>query len=182
MREIALLSAVDQRWGIGYKNQLLFHIKKDLEMFQKKTSHQIVVMGRKTLESLPGGNPLPNRRNIVLSRNARRQNQYEGRGDNLCFFHSVGEVLDFLEREGKNVFIIGGETIYEQFLPFASVAYITKIDAWRRADRFFPNLDQNCEWRQIDASEKQRDQSGVEYQFVKYMRVGMCGDIMEGCP
>lgn len=181
MKEITLLAAVDRQWGIGYRNQLLFHISRDMEMFRERTTSQIVIMGRKTLESLPGGRPLPNRENIVLSRNKDRQN-CGGQGNPFHVFHSVQEAVDSVKDDTRDVFVIGGAQIYEQFLPYASTACITKIDAQRQADCFFPDLEKNPDWTRISESERQRDQSGIVFQFVTYKRVGASAGIRAGCP
>lgn len=182
MKEITLLSAVDRQWGIGCNNELLFHLSKDMEMFRKRTTHQIVIMGRKTLESLPGGRPLPNRKNIVLSRKKSWRNLWESQGDKVNVFQSVREVLDYVKDETKDVFVIGGEEIYRQFLPFSATAYITEIDAQRQADCFFPDLRQDPEWIRISESGIHKDQSGVEFRFVKYKRMGAAANFTADCP
>lgn len=181
MKEIALLSAVDRQWGIGCHNELLFHLSKDMEMFRKRTIHQIVIMGRKTLESLPGGKPLPNRKNIVLSRKKGCHNLYESQEDGVSVFQSVREALDYVKDETKEVFVIGGAEIYRQFLPFSTTAYITEIDAQRQADCFFPDLRKDSRWIRVSESRIHKDQSGVEFRFVKYRRVGAAADFRADC-
>lgn len=182
MKEITLLAAVDRQWGIGYKNQLLFHLSRDMEMFRKKTIHQIVIMGRKTFESLPGGKPLQDRENIVLSRKKDWQNVYEKPGHCFRVFHSVREAVDYVNDDTRDVFVIGGAEIYKQFLPFASAACITKINAQRQADCFFPDLERYQNWVRISESGIQKDQSGVVFRFVEYKQVGDPVGFTEGCP
>lgn len=171
MKQITLLAAVDQNWGIGYQNCLLFHLKKDMEFFREKTTHNIVVMGRKTLESLPGGHLLPNRKNIVLTTNREFGKRYEKEEGELVVLHSPEEVLTYIENEERAVFVIGGGQIYRQFLNVASRAYITKAATVREADTFFPNLDQDAAWRKLSESEKIVDESGVAFRFTEYCRI-----------
>ena len=129
MKSITLLAAVDREWGIGYHNQLLFHLKKDMEIFQQKTLQNIVVMGRKTMESLPGGKPLPNRKNIVLTRQTSFSRGDGEESGSLVVLHSRREVIQYVADAPEAVFIIGGGEVYQQFLDIASDAYITKVDA-----------------------------------------------------
>lgn len=170
MKEIFILAAVDRQWGIGYENQLLFHIKEDMVFFRQKTLGNVVIMGRKTLESFPDAKPLPGRKNIVLTRNHLWKRQNEKRENSLVILTSVEEVLKTVERESREVYVIGGQQIYEQFLPFAAGVYLTKIDAVRDADRHFPNLDQLSEWRQVDIGERMRDETGVSFTMIQYER------------
>lgn len=168
MKSFTLLAAVDREWGIGYHNQLLFHLKRDMEVFQQKTLKNIVVMGRKTLESLPGGRPLPNRKNIVLT---RRTSLFGGDGkedENLVILHSRREVIEYVEDAPEAVFIIGGGEIYRQFLDIASDAYITKVDEVKKSDTHFPDLDQMAGWHLDSESEKMWDEKGIAYQFAYY--------------
>lgn len=170
MKEIRLLAAVDRNWGIGCQNQLLFRLKKDMDFFRKKTTHNIVIMGRKTLESLPGGKPLPNRTNIVLTGDREMKKRYGEEGGELVFLHSPEEVLAYVEHDEREVFVIGGEQTYREFLDVASEAYITKVDTVRTADTFFPDLDQEKEWEKKAEGERITDESGVTFRFTEYCR------------
>lgn len=163
-RKISLIAAVDKNWAIGYKNKLLISIPDDMKFFMQTTTGGICIMGRGTLESLPAGMPLKNRVNIVLTH------------DNKCevsdavIVHSVEEALEQLSKYEGDVYIIGGESIYKQFLPYTDVAYITYIDYKYQADRYFPNLDEDTEWKMTEESEEQT-YFNVEYYYRKYEKI-----------
>lgn len=168
MKEIYLVAAADRQWGIGYQNELLFHMKKDMEFFRKKTLGNVVIMGRKTFESLPDARPLPDRKNIVLTRDGHWKQRYDKLNDSLFVLTSVEEVLETVRDERREVYVIGGQQIYQQFLPFAAGVYLTKVDAVRTADCYFPNLDRLPDWRKADVSETIWDESGVSFTIVQY--------------
>lgn len=170
MKNIVMLAAVDRCWGLGCRNQLLFHIKRDMVDFRNKTLHNIVVMGRRTFESLPGSRPLPNRINIVLSRQKEICSRYGAGESELIFMGSRHEVLEYVENTQESVFIIGGGEIYREFLNEATEAYITKVDAVREADTFFPNLDQLPEWKVVSKSGKGREAGCPDYEFWHYSK------------
>lgn len=155
--------AVDNNWAIGKDNQLLAHLPGDLQYFKEKTSGKTIVMGRQTLESFPGGKPLPNRKNIVLTSN----DCYEASCQICC---SLDELFTALEGdEPDDVFIVGGEQVYKSFLPFCNQVYVTKIDWEFPADRFFPNLDQDDQWELAEESEA-IEEKGFKYRFCLYRR------------
>lgn len=157
-----IIVAVDSHWGIGYNNKLLVSIPSDMKFFREMTTGKVVVMGRKTLESFPNGLPLKNRTNIVLTKNK----DYKVKG--ALVFHSPEEVLEELEKyNSEDIFIIGGESIYRQFLPYCSVAHVTKIDHEYQADAFFPNLDAMEDW-EITADSEEQTYFDLEYAFLKY--------------
>ena len=157
-----LIVAVDKNWAIGLKNKLLVSIPEDMKFFRTETSGKVVVMGRKTLESFPNGLPLKNRTNIVLTNNK----EYDAKG--ALVFHTVEEVLEELKKyPSEDVYIIGGGTIYEQFLPYCDVAHITKIDYAYDADTFFPTLDKMPEWK-VTASSGEKTYYDLEFEFLKY--------------
>lgn len=158
----AILSA-DKNWGIGCQNKLLIQIPSDMKFFREKTAGRTVVMGRKTLESLPGGQPLKNRRNIVLTKNP----EFTVRGAEVV--HSAEELREVLDDEGE-VYVIGGGAIYELLLPYCDTVYVTKIDFAYQADTFFPNLDESPEWRLAEESEEQTC-FDIEFTFRTYRRV-----------
>lgn len=159
-----LIVAVDKNWGIGYNNKLLVSIPADMKFFRQMTSGKVVVMGRKTLESFPNGLPLKNRVNIVLTQNKN----YQAKG--AVVLHSLEEVLETLKKyPSEDIYVIGGETIYRQLLPYCNAAYVTKINHAYEADAFFPNLDENNEWVVTQESEEQT-YFDLEYTFVKYER------------
>ena len=150
--------AVSQNWGIGRDGQLLFRIRADLQRFKTLTTGHTVVMGRKTLESLPGGRGLPNRRSLVLT---RRDN----------FTPDRAEVVRSLEEAvalaGDEAFVIGGQEVYAQLLPYCTRVYVTKVFADAPADAFFPNLDQDPHWKPVSVSEV-LEENGLKFQYVEY--------------
>lgn len=160
-----LIAAVDKRWAIGKDGRLLVTIPADQQMFLRETTGKVVVMGRKTLESLPGGQPLGNRVNLVLT----RDRSYKKRGAASC--HSMEEALEMLwEYDPEDVYIIGGQSIYEQFLPYCRTAHVTVIDYTYDADTFFPNLDKDEAWALADEGEEQT-YFNLCYVFRKYVRI-----------
>ena len=160
-----IIVAVDSNWAIGKNNQLLVSIPADMKMFRQETTGKVVVLGRKTLETFPNGLPLKNRVNIIISRNK----DYQVKGATVV--HSVEEALEEIKKYPKDqVYCIGGDSIYKQFLPYCDVAHVTKIDFAYEADRYFPNLDEMPEWKITGASEEQT-YFDLEYQFVRYERV-----------
>lgn len=159
-----LIAAVDENWAIGNKNELLVRIPNDQKFFREETTGKVVVLGRKTMETFPGGKPLKNRTNIVLS----TRTDYEVEG--AIVVHSVEELLEELKNySDEDVYIIGGESIYRQMLPYCNVAHITKIDMAYDADAYHPNLDEDSAW-QITACSDEQVYFDLTYHFVKYER------------
>lgn len=155
--------AVDKNWAIGKDNQLLAHLPGDLAYFKEKTLGKTIVMGRQTLESFPGGKPLPGRKNIVLTSN----DCYEAQCQICC---SLDELFTALDGEDLGeVFIVGGEQVYRSFLPFCNEVLVTRIEAEFMADRFFPNLDEDEDWELAEESEEIEEQ-GLTYRFCIYRR------------
>ena len=158
------IAAVSANWGIGLGNDLLFHISEDMKRFRALTSGGTVIMGRKTLESMPGGKPLPKRRNIVITRNPA----FVQEGVEVA--HSVQEALDMAAGDdGDKVWVIGGGEIYAAFLPYCSRCAITRVYQDPACDTFFPNLDAMPEWR-VFRSEAILLEKDVGYQFIEYAR------------
>ncbi len=159
-----MIVAVDKNWGIGKNNDLLVSIPADMKMFRTETSGKVVVMGRKTLESFPGGLPLKNRTNIVLSGNP----DYQVKG--AIVVHSLQELLEEIKKYPKDqVYCIGGDSVYKMLLPYCDTAQVTKIDFAYEADRYFPNLDEMPQWQVVAESEEQT-YFDLEYRFVRYER------------
>ena len=157
-----LIVAADKNWGIGKNNKLLVSIPADMKLFRQETTGKVVVMGRKTLESFPNGLPLKNRTNIVLTRNEH----YDGKG--ALVLHTIEDVLEEIGKyPSDQVYCIGGDSIYRQFLPYCNVAHVTKINFAYEADSFFPNLDEMPEW-EITAESEEQTYFDLEYEFVKY--------------
>jgi len=160
-----LIAAVDENWGIGYQNKLLVSIPEDMKMFRNTTSGHVVVMGRKTLESFPGGKPLPNRTNVVLTTNPNYK--IPGEGVVVNSMEQLFSLLKEYREEGREIFVIGGESIYRAMLPYCDTAYITKIAFAYQADAYFPNLDQEKSWHMTAESEEQT-YFDMEYFFTTY--------------
>lgn len=159
-----LIVAVDSNWAIGNKGRLLVSIPNDHKHFREETTGKVVVLGRKTLQTFPQGLPLKNRTNIILS----RDKNYEVKDAEVV--HSVGELLEELKKyDTENIYIIGGESIYRQLLPYCDVAHVTKIDHKYEADTYFPNLDEDPEW-EITADSDEQTYFDIAYTFLKYER------------
>lgn len=157
-----LIAAADKNWGIGYKNKLLVSIPSDMKFFRETTTGKVIVMGRKTLESFPNGMPLKNRTNIVLTSNK------DYRVKDAIIVHTLEELHKELEKyNSADIYVIGGESVYRQLLPYCDTAYITKIDHAFQADTFFPNLDEIENWEMTQVSEEQTC-FDLEYMFTKY--------------
>lgn len=158
-----LIVAVDRNWAIGKNNKLLVSIPADMKFFRETTKGNIVVMGRKTLESFPQGQPLKNRVNIVITQNQDYQVK------DAVVVHSVEEAVEECKKHDGEVFVIGGESIYRAMLPYCNRAYVTKIDHAYAADTYFPNLDEEDDWELTGVSEEQT-YFDLEYVFAKYER------------
>ena len=160
-----LIAAVDSNWAIGNKNQLLVQIPLDQKMFRQETFGKVVVMGRKTFESLPGQVALDGRTNIVLTKNP----QYKARG--AIVVHSLEELDKELQNFDTNqVYVIGGAMVYEELLERCTVAHITKIDYCYQADAYLTNLDESPDW-QCTAESDEQTYFDLEYYFYRYERV-----------
>lgn len=159
-----LIVAVDENWGIGNKNELLIRIPADMKMFRQETLGKVVVLGRKTLETFPGGRPLQDRKNIILS-SSREYNVKDA-----LVVNSLEELLEELKAYNEeDIYIIGGESIYHQLLPYCNTAHVTKIDRVYEADAYFPNLDLDEEW-QVTATSEEQSYFDTTYSFVRYER------------
>ena len=159
-----LIVAVDENWAIGKDNKLLVSIPSDMKFFRQTTTGKVVVMGRKTLESFPNGLPLKNRTNIVLT----RSRDYKVKG--AVMVHSVPELLAELEKyNSEDVYVIGGDSVYRELLPYCDTAHVTKISHVYEADAYFPDLDAMEEWEVTGESEEQT-YFDLEYLFVRYER------------
>ena len=159
-----LIVAVDNNWAIGNKNELLVRIPNDHKHFREETTGKVVVLGRKTLETFPQGLPLKNRTNIILSRDKNY------RVKDAIVVHSVEELLEELKNYAdEDIYIIGGDSVYRQMLPYCDVAHITKIDHVYEADAYFPNLDEDADWV-ITADSDEQTYFDIAYQFLKYER------------
>jgi len=168
-----LIAAVDNNWAIGFKGRLLVSIRADQMNFKRLTLGKVVVLGRKTLETFPGGRPLVQRRNIIMSRNP------EFTVKDAEVVHSREELAELLKDvDTEDIFIIGGESLYREFLPLCDTAIITKINYSYEADAYFPNLDKDDEWECVEEGEEQTC-FDMEFRFLKYKRKKQEKDGME---
>ena len=162
-----IIVATEKNWGIGKDNQLLVHLPGDLKFFKEQTTGKVIILGRKTLETFPGGRPLPNRVNVIVSGNPEFQK------DGCIIASSVEDaVAKSLEAAGDagtdGIMVCGGASIYEQMLPLCDTCIITRMDQEFESDRFFPNLDQLPNWQIAEQSEI-FEENGVTYQYIDYI-------------
>lgn len=154
--------AVDSNWGIGRDNNLLISIPEDMKFFREKTMGKTLILGRKNLESFPNKKPLKNRRHIVLTRNK----DYEADGVEIVY--SIDEALEKVKDiDSDDIYVVGGQSVYEDFLNYCDIIYVTKIKKDLNAEKFFPNLDKLENWEKIYESEK-NEHKGLEYIFTTY--------------
>ena len=139
------IAAVNKNLGIGKDNGLLYSIPDDKKFFRRMTLGKVVVMGRKTLESMPGGKPLKDRTNIVLSRDKKAVENYSA----------------------DDVFVIGGAEIYRLLLPLCDTVYVTEIEDEMTADKFFPDIVSDSRWKLAEQSDE-FDYEGIKYKFCTY--------------
>ena len=154
--------AVDKNWGIGKNNDLLFSLSGDMKFFKETTMGSTVVMGDRTLLSLPKSQPLKGRDNVVMT----LDENFKPEGVTLC--HSIEDLGKYLkEKNPEKVFVMGGATIYNLLYDYCEYAYITKVDAVGDADVFIKNLDTLDHWEMIEQSDVM-EENGLKYTFCKY--------------
>ncbi len=158
MENLSLIVAVGQNNEIGKDNKLLWHLPNDLKFFKETTLNKTIIMGRKTFESLPG--KLPNRKHVIITNNENYVCD-----EKVCY--SIDSVLDYAKESESECFIIGGASIYEEFLPHATCLYITKIESSKEADAYFPNV--NEEDYNITYLGENED-NDIKYKHYKYVR------------
>ena len=161
-----VIVAVDKKWGIGNKGKLLVSIPRDKKLFREETTGKVIIMGHNTLLSLPGAQPLAGRKNIVLSRDESLSIK------GATVLNSVDACIDYLRKNNikdSDVFVIGGESVYNDFLPYCDVAHITYIDYEYEADRHFLNLDISNEWSLVLETEEET-YFDIPYTFRLYKR------------
>ena len=157
-----LIVAVDSNWAIGYQNKLLVRIPEDQRFFRRETINKAVIMGRKTLESFPGGQPLKDRLNVVITSDP---NYYV---KDAVVVNSIDKALEAVkDYDSQDIYVIGGESIYRQMLSLCDTAHVTKIDYEYRADTYFPNLDEMEDWVITGESDEQTYHDLI-YTFYKY--------------
>ena len=155
--DLELVVAADAGWGIGKNGTQTLVVPEDRRHFREVTGRGTVIVGRKTLADFPGGRPLKNRRNIVLTRDS----SFTVEGAETA--HSVEEALEKCQQD-ERVFVIGGESVYRALLPYCRRAHVTRIFARAENDAFFPALDTLPGWRLTDRGEE-RESAGLRYAF-----------------
>ena len=159
-KKLEAIVAVYSDWGIGADGTQPVTARADRQRFRELTEGAAVIMGRKTLADFPGGKPLKNRVNIVLTRGAAIEGAITVR--------SAAEALEEAEKQGRTL-VIGGESIYREFLPHIGRIYVTKLDCRPHSNVFFPNLDDDPSWRVVKASAKQ-EEDDLGFRFLIYER------------
>ncbi len=156
-----LIVAVNNNWGIGKENDLLYHLPTDMKFFRSTTKENVIIIGRKTLESFPNAKPLPYRTNIVLT----RDNSYTAEGTIIC--NNLSELFEELANFEKEVYVCGGAEIYKLLLPYCDEALVTKIYDDKPAEKFMPNLDEDENWELIKKSED-ISENDLTFSFCTY--------------
>lgn len=159
MTTLTLIVATDKKNGIGISNQLPWHLPEDLAHFKRTTSGHTIIMGRKTFESI--GRPLPNRKNIVVSRNP------DWHHEGVTCVSSIKDAID--HSEGKEAFVIGGAQIYQQAIEQAQKLIVTEIQAQFDCDAFFPEIDRNS-WQEDQRQNFVAESTNLAYAIVSYTR------------
>ena len=157
-----LIVAVYDDWGIGRDGDQPIALNADRKFFRRTTAGSTVIVGRKTIGSFPGGQPLPKRRNILLSRQDIEIPGFETA-------RSPEEAMEMCRNDGK-VFVIGGGTVYRQMLPLCKRAYITKVHCTTPCDTWFLNLDESPEWKLTETLES-GEENGIAYDVCVYEKL-----------
>lgn len=159
---ITIVVAMGLRNEIGFENQLLWHLPKDLKHFKNITSGHPIIMGRKTYESI--GKPLPNRTNIVIS---RKKDWFE---EGILIVGSIKEAVKFAKKIDENIFIIGGGTIYEQTMDLADKLEVTQVKAELEADTFFPKINEKVWQKTGEECHLQDEKNNYDFCFQTFER------------
>ena len=167
-----LVVAVDKEWGIGYNGGLLAAVKADLAHFRELTVGKTVILGSTTLKTFPGGRPLKNRKNIILSR------RDDFRPEGALVLSSVEALIDYTRNHPEEDYVvIGGASIYKQLLPYCDTAYVTLFEENFTKDTYFPDLDADARWTCVSLGPVQYSNGetdtidGMAYRFAEYRRV-----------
>lgn len=156
-----LIVAVYEDWGIGCGGTQPIALSADRKFFRRTTKGTTVIVGRKTLADFPGGRPLPNRVNVVLTRQALSM-------PDVVICHSPEEALRMTEN-AQRVMVIGGGSVYRQMLPYCDTAYVTKVHAKPESDTWFPNLDEDPQWY-LEGVLEQGEEDGTAYEMCLYRK------------
>lgn len=160
---ITIIAAIAENNALGKDNQLIWYLPADLKRFKKTTLNHVVIMGRKTYESL--GKPLPNRTNIIITRDKNYQ------AENCVVVNSLMEALKVAVKEDENPFILGGAEIYKQAMPFTDRLDLTFVHHKFEADVFFPEIDRQI-WKETSRTTyKADDKNKYDYSFVTFERI-----------
>lgn len=157
---IRAIVAVDEKWGIGKKNGLLFDLPLDMKFFRETTSGKTVCMGYNTLLSFPNGKPLKNRKNIVICPDGVT-------GDGFIAVHDMPKMLETIGKEDGDVYVIGGAYFYKSMLPYCDEVLVTKVKADGNAEVFFENLDEREDFELKEEGEELQT-NGYTIKFTKY--------------
>jgi dihydrofolate reductase len=159
-----LIVNVDKNWAIGNNGELLVTLKGDMQYFKQMTTGKVIVLGKETLKTFPSGKPLKNRTNIVMTTDRTLSIE------NAIIANSIEALLEELKKYNpEDVFVVGGESVYKQLLPYVDKAYITKCATENPADKFLPNLDLLPEWKLAETSEV-HEENDVTYSFNLYVK------------
>lgn len=163
-KDLILIASADRNWGLGRNNQLLMPIPEDLKRFSGFTRGNLIIVGRKTLESFKDKKPLPNRINVVLTRDKGYICQ------DAVVVHNMNELSEAIRNFDREIYVCGGESIYRQLIPYCKKALITKIDNTYEADSFLPNLDEIPGWVKTYEGDWQESCAKVRFKYVDYSR------------
>lgn len=171
---ISAIVCVDKNWGIGYQGNLLAYIPEDMRFFKEKTTNNVVIMGRKTYESLPF-KPLPNRTNIVITSNISSPCEVCEIDENGTIFMTIDFVKLYLSTLHPDTpidyYVIGGGQLYKELLPYCNKSNVTKLNhSFENVDTYFPNLDNEKEWMETESGEEKM-YLGIQYKFCIYEKV-----------
>lgn len=168
--DMKAIVCVDSNWGIGKDNGLLVRIPADMKRFRQFTLGKTIIVGRKTVETFPNGEPLKGRRNIILSRDAHSISDIRTAGSrsDTYYCNSLDDALS-LVTDREQTYVVGGASIYQLFLPYTNQIYVTRVEHAFEADAFFPNLDELNTFKMQNASEWIAH-DGVRYRFEEWVR------------
>lgn len=160
-----LMVTADENWAIGKGSQVSIRIPREQKLFMEETAGKVIVMGRKTFQNIYQGLAVQGRTNIILSEN--KALQIKG-ATVVC---SIAELLEEIEQyPSEDVYVVGGESVYRQLLPYCTVAHVTKLDHAYAADKYVENLDKSPQWKLVADSDEQT-YFDIAYEFRKYEKV-----------
>ncbi|HOQ76547.1 MAG TPA: dihydrofolate reductase [Thermoclostridium sp.] len=162
--DLILIASADRNWGIGLGNRLLKRIPEDMKRFAQLTRGNTIVVGRRTLESFKDSKPLPDRTNVVLTRDP----DYQCPG--AVVVHDIDELMSAIGGFEGKVYVCGGESVYRLLLDYCSLALVTRIDAEFEADTRLPDLDSDSRWVREETGEWQESSVGVRFRYDSYKR------------